>query len=269
MDGRTGLCLLFAGCVSGCLPGHLLPGSSQSSGQGSMVAPPSPLGDSALPITRDGTPKELKPATLVSLGAFREQMAEQLAKNPADRERVMNEARIAYAQAIKSDPKYVPAYIGMARHWEKVDQHEKAVHTYQEALKLAPRESGLWFEVGMCHARHREWEPALANIVKAIELDRDNRKFISSHALCLYLAGQREDGLARLKKLYGEAEAHYNLAWMLHRMQENDEARQQLQLALQADPKLTDARTLLARLASAPQAAPSAQAEISPTVRRE
>ena len=50
------------------------------------------------------------------------------------------------------------------------------------------------------------------------------------------------------RRIDGEARAHYNLARMLRHMKQDDLCWQQLQLAVQKDPKLQEARTLLAQM---------------------
>jgi tetratricopeptide (TPR) repeat protein len=100
----------------------------------------------------------------------------------------------------------------------------------------------------MCHARKKEWEPALKCLRKAGELDPENRQFSHNLGYCLARSGRYEESLACFTKTDGEAKAHYNLARMLHHMQQDDLSRQYLRTAVEKDPYLIPAKELLAQL---------------------
>jgi tetratricopeptide (TPR) repeat protein len=131
-------------------------------------------------------------------------------------------------------------------------QHEKAEECYATALKLAPREASLWFEAGMCEARHKQWDSALERLGKAVELDSKNHQYVANYGLCLALAGRYDEALSWLKKGYSEAEAHFNLARTLHRIHQDEMAQRETMIALQIDPSLAPARELLDELTAPP-----------------
>ena len=58
----------------------------------------------------------------------------------------------------------------------------------------------------------------------------------------LYLGDTTPAGNAVFAKLEGEASAHYNLARMLHHVNEDEMSKQHLQIALQLKPEMTPAR---------------------------
>jgi tetratricopeptide (TPR) repeat protein len=238
MDCRWKVCLLagllvgLCGCTNNKLP----------------VLPEPPGTDPARSAERSEPPKALTPATLVALAALREQMAEELAKSPEQRQQLLDDARRAYLHALKLDPNCLAAHRGLARHWENTGQHEKAMTCYDQALKLAPRDASLWHEAGMCQARHKEWTPALERLRKAIEADRENRQYVLNYALCLARAESYDEALAWLMKLHPPALAHFTLARMMHHNGRPELSRQHLQAALQANPGLHAAQQMLVEL---------------------
>src|SRR5947207_9883906 len=215
----------------------------------------------ALPLTAEAIPpnariqkdvdlpkRSPKPATLVAMAEFREREAKRADISPVDQERLRTEARKAYQQALDTDPKFLPAGRGLAHLYMTTGDHERAVATYRKAVKDYPREAALWHELGLCYDSHKDWEPALECLHKAVELDPENRQFANALGYTLTQAGRYDESLACFQKTGGPAQAHYNLARMLHHLKQDDLSRQHLEQALQADPKCNAARDLLARL---------------------
>jgi tetratricopeptide (TPR) repeat protein len=154
----------------------------------------------------------------------------------------------------------VPGYLGLARHWELRERHDLAIHYYDECIKLAPKDAGLLQEAGMCQARHKEWEAALARLYTAVQLDPENRDCAMNFALCLARAERFDESLAWLRKLQNEAEAQYTLARMLHHLGRYDLCMERVRLSLNADPMFMPAQELLASLTSPVPATPVASA---------
>jgi len=49
-----------------------------------------------------------------------------------------------------------------------------AVETYQKALKFAPNNASLWFELGLCHNYQKNLTPALDCLDRAAQLEPGN-----------------------------------------------------------------------------------------------
>jgi tetratricopeptide (TPR) repeat protein len=192
--------------------------------------------------------KQLNPDTLVALGEFREQMAREWNLSPQEKDHLYDEAQQAYKRAIETDPKYLPAYIALARFFDTTNRHDKAMATYEKALKINPKDAGMWCELGMVYARQKEWEPALRDLKKATELAPDERAFARNYGMCLARAGHYDESLAVLRHCMAEAEAQCVIARMLHHLNQDEASMQHLQLALQADPNLKSGQSLLAEL---------------------
>jgi tetratricopeptide (TPR) repeat protein len=194
------------------------------------------------------TMRQPKPSTCVALGNFNEQSAADPRRSPAEQEQLRERARRAYQQALKIDPNDRVALVALARLYITMDDHEHAVATYRQAVKIHPDDAALWYELGMCQARQKQWEPALDSLRRATELDPEQRLYAHSLGFCLARAGHYDESVAAFAKVEGTANAHYNLARMLHHMNEDELSKQHLRLALEIKPELDPARQLLASL---------------------
>jgi pentatricopeptide repeat protein len=170
---------------------------------------------------------------------------------PAQREEFRERARKAYQQALSQEPNNVAALHGLAGLYVDLNDHDRAITTYQKALKLTPKDAALSFELGMAHARWKEFDQAITHLKIAFELEPENSQCANTLGHCLARAGRYEEALAVFKKTVGEAKARYNLARMLHHLNQDDLSRQQLSIALSLEPQMTEARELLLQLGAA------------------
>src|SRR5262249_23378718 len=171
---------------------------------------------------------------------------------PVQREEFRERARKAYQQALSQEPNNVEALHGLARLYVDLNDHDRAIVTYQKALKLAPKNAMLSFELGMAHARWKEFDQAIPHLKTAFDLEPENNQCANALGHCLARAGRYEEALTVFKKTVGEAKAHYNLARMLHHLNQDDLSRQQLAIALSFEPQMTEASELSLQM-SAPQ----------------
>jgi tetratricopeptide (TPR) repeat protein len=197
---------------------------------------------------KDLPKRKPQPETCVALGRLAEEAANQPGRPPADQQQLREQARKAYQQALDLEPNHVPALAALARLYATAGDYGRAVPAYRKAVKVQPKDAALWYDLGMCHARHKQWEPALVNLRAAVELDPENRQYGNALGFCLARAGCYEESLACFRRSVGEAGAHYNLARMLHHVNQEELSKQHLRLALQAKPDLAPAEQLLAEL---------------------
>jgi tetratricopeptide (TPR) repeat protein len=235
---------LFLYC--GCFPQTTLP-----------VAPnPAPVVE-AKPVTPEKAQAKRapQPATCVALGNLELEAATEnlpVAGKPrteAELQALYETARKYFQQAMKTDPKCRDAHLGLARAYQGLENYDRAVAVYEKAESVFPKDAAFCYELGMCHARHKAWVPAIAELQKAVDLDPENRTYGNMYGFSLARAGRYDDSLAFFKKTVGEARAHYNVARMLVHAKQGEAAKQHLRIALQINPNLTEGRQLLAELA--------------------
>jgi tetratricopeptide (TPR) repeat protein len=170
----------------------------------------------------------------------------------AQRDDLRERARKGYEQALRVEPKNAAAQLGLARLYYDMNDRDHAVAAYQKALKQEPKNVTLLYELGMVHARAKEWESALVHLKAAYEIDPINKECAATFGHCLARSGRIDEALEVFRHSVGEARAHYNLARMLHHMNQDDLCRQHLGMALQADPKLVEAQDMLVSMGARP-----------------
>src|SRR5260370_2746200 len=151
----------------GCTPGQSLP----------VSVPPSPPPVQPPPVVVKQSHKAKRPpkaGIYVAWGEMREQNAEEKGVDPARKMDTYDEARQAYQQALKIDPKCLAAYSGLARIYMKLNHYDRALETYHQGLAKFPKEFSLWFDMGICHCRTKQWDQAVSSFKRALEMDPEN-----------------------------------------------------------------------------------------------
>jgi tetratricopeptide (TPR) repeat protein len=242
------LALSLSWCGLGCVQNPALP-----------TAPPPQPKPKPEPVVTKESPKAKrtpKASTYVAWGQMREQEAEDKDTNPSQKMDLYDDARQVYQTALKIDPKHLPAYSALARVYMKMNHYDKALETYKQAAEKFPKEFSLWLDLGMCYCRMKQWDPAVASFKKALEMDPENRQVLQTLGFCQARAGHTQESLETLQKVMTPAQAHFQIARMLHHVQRDDLCRVELNQALQMDPELAPARTMLASLNGPPPTVP-------------
>lgn len=237
MDCRKTL-VLALGLVgaAGCVP--------DNSARPAPAAPP-PLVEKAKDPPKH-PPKH--PETLVALGDYFATGADSAPAGSAQQERLYEQARAQYEQALQIDPNHLPAFQSLGKLYVKMGDLDGAVKWYRKGLDKQPKEASLWLDLGMCHARRKEWAPAIDALRHAADLQPENKQNWNMLGSCLVRAGHPDEAFAAFRKGGSEAQAHYHMAFMLHHMKQDAEARQHLQAIAQNDPNFAKAQRLLAQV---------------------
>lgn len=194
--------------------------------------------------------KEFTPAGLVSIGNYRAHIARGPELSSTARDAYRDEARKSYQRALQLDPKFLNAYLGLADLYEDLEDYERCRATYREGLKALPKAHQLWYRFGMCQAKHKDWDKAIASLSSAHELEPENRSYINAVGFTMAHAGRVDESYAFFEKKMGPARAHYNLARLLGYLGQPEQAREHLLLALQAKPGMEEALQALSDLNS-------------------
>lgn len=205
-------------------------------------------------VAAESTPDKKRlplPSTCVAWAVCKEREAAKLDHEPALQRELRDEARKAYQEALRLDPKFMPAHAHLARLYVQMEDYDRAEETFQKALDKFPKEVSLWFDLGMCHCRRKNWQKATQAFQKALEIDPENPNVQRTLGFTLARAGMIEESLNLLTQAQGRAQAHYNVARMLLHLERPDEARQHLERALHVNPNLQGATTLMNQLAAA------------------
>ncbi len=271
MDGRRMLTLLCGGLLVGAVgctrqhrPGEPVGfdpkaqaaalGSTKWPGAGSTSAPPGTPVQTAsdLPARKPGQP--FKPETDAAIADVRAEAAFADGRTADDRERLIDQARQGYQKALKKDPKCRDALVGLARLYAKLGDKEKSVQTYRTYLEHHPKDHEVAHEVAVAHGRWKDWDGAAKWCEHALSIDPENRTYRKTLGFSLARAGRMEEGFAALCQVMPEPQARFNVARVMEHVGQADGSRQQLRLAIQADPAFAAAREFLAELDGQPPA---------------
>jgi tetratricopeptide (TPR) repeat protein len=237
--------------------------------------PPLASGSSYAPIKHDVkiTKRNPQPETCVAFGDIFADGANHQETGSAAQEQLREKARKAYEQALALDLKCLSAYQSMARLYVDMEDYDHAVAMYQKALQYHPQKACVWFDMGMVQSRRKDWPAALESLGRAVDLDPQNHQYVNTLGFALARAGQYQVALACFSRVNTEAQAHYQLARMLLHLQQPDQCRRYLEIALQKDPTLEPAAALLASILepvpaqptnSAPTPAPAPVSKAAP-----
>jgi tetratricopeptide (TPR) repeat protein len=155
-----------------------------------------------------------------------------------------------YEKALQIDPDLQPALVAYARLLDREGNFAKAESLYQRALQQQPANTIALNDLGMMYARQGRLPDAAAQLNRAIQLQPMNQRYRNNIAIVLIDAGRIDEAYGHLAAVHGEANAHYNLGFLLSERQLNADALQHLNQALALNPNLEPAHQLASQLAS-------------------
>jgi tetratricopeptide (TPR) repeat protein len=94
-------------------------------------------------------------------------------------------AEEAYLEALRIQPKYVPAYVNYSNFLHKSGQDQKAYTYLQKGLKAVPDSAALYHAIGLYYTRQHQKEKALASLKQAATLEKDNPTYQYVYAVAL------------------------------------------------------------------------------------
>jgi tetratricopeptide (TPR) repeat protein len=188
--------------------------------------------------------RPLSPDTLVAIADVQVDAALAEKTPAADREALLERAQKGYELALKTDPKHKGALLGLAQFFARTDNRDKALEAYRAYLAQYP-DAEAAHELALAHARWKDPNGAVSWCEYALKIDPENRSVKKDLGFCLALAGKWDEAFAALCRVMPGAQARHNLGGLLDRLGRISEAKEQLRLALKADPNYTPARDLL------------------------
>ncbi len=204
----------------------------------------------------------------VAAGEYFMREAEGKGKSPALQQELYDKARKYFQKAIQIDPSYTPAYRSLATLYVILEDPGRAIQTYQTALKHAPKDAQVWYELGMCCCRRKDFAHGVTALTRACELEPENHRMVKALGYTLARMGRYDDSLACFCRVLPRAKAHYNLARMLEVGNQLDLCKYHLQCALQDDPTLEAAQTMLVKITTgkSPEVQPASYQEMAADV---
>jgi tetratricopeptide (TPR) repeat protein len=168
-------------------------------------------------------------------------------KSEQEKAALLDLARKDYQEVLKLEPRHLRAHQGLMHTYLRMGDHERAQKTIDDALVLSPRDPNLLFDKAICHSCRKQWKEAENSLWSALQIDPENPNFKKQLGFTLACEGQFDRSLEVLSQAYTvPGYAHYMVAKMLVGIfGQQEECKQHLRLALQANPKLDQASDLL------------------------
>ena len=166
------------------------------------------------------------------------------------------EAEAKYQAALKSSPNDLTTLVSLARCYDRQNKGPQAIETYKKAIKHHPKSSLAYNDVGLCYGRQKNTDEAVKHLSKAIELQPTNIRYYNNLATVLVEAGRTDEAVQQLSRVNSPAIAHYNVACLLHAHGKQPQAAKHLEMALQQDGSLVQARELMASIQATAPAQP-------------
>lgn len=163
----------------------------------------------------------------------------------AERQGKYVEAIKQYQAGLKAHPDNIALYMGMARAYDRAGNSEYAIQTYQRVIKVDPKFAKVHNDMALCLARNKDLPAAVQSMDKAIALDPKSELYRNNMATMLVDMGQHEAALGQMQAVQPQAVAHFNVGYLLQSRGQAALAAKYLNKALEYDPSLTRAQSLL------------------------
>ncbi len=157
-------------------------------------------------------------------------------------------ALATYQQALQINPADRRTLISAARMQHRLGNLDDAILAYQQSLRFQPNDPVVLNDLGLCLARHGDIHNALGAVSHAVRLSPNSKRYQNNLATLLVESGNLSGALMTLVQAHGPAIGHYNLACLLNRKNQTDQAVSLLNQSLNWDPSLQPAAELLAQL---------------------
>ncbi len=150
----------------------------------------------------------------------------------------------AYREAVEKDPKKPLGYWRLAVLHDRQGKSEESEKLYRQALKLDPKNADIHCDFGYSLYLQRRWAESEETLRHAIALKPGLARAHNNLGLVLAQTERSDESVAEFRKAgCKEAEARSNLAFVMTLNRRWKEAREQYDLALDANPKLAAAKS--------------------------
>ncbi len=154
----------------------------------------------------------------------------------------LEDAEDMYKRALKVLPNYPDAMTGYAHLKDQQGAYGEAVAMYEKAAKAHPEDATVLNGMGLCHATHGNFEQALPALEGAVKLEPGELRYRNNIAMVLVEMGRYDTAFVHFKTQYTDAQAHYNLAYLIQKRGDKPAALKHFSSALEKNPNFAEAR---------------------------
>lgn len=157
----------------------------------------------------------------------------------------LGQARDIYQRLVVEFPKQPQALHGLALVADRQRKHREAQALYVQALALKPREAAWLSDLGWSYYLDGQMDKAESALAKAVLIAPAEPRYHNNLGLVLGQQRKYAPALDEFRKAGSEADAQYNLAFVLSSQDDVAGAKRCFQLALASDPSYGRARDAL------------------------
>ncbi len=128
----------------------------------------------------------------------------------ARRGRTMD-AQTEYEAALRLDPQFSPAAVNLADLYRQLDRDADSEKILRSEIERAPAHAELHHALGLTLIRLKRLDEALPELGQAVELGRDQARYVYVYAVALHSAGRGEDAIRVLKDGLGAHPANHDI----------------------------------------------------------
>ena len=151
-------------------------------------------------------------------------------------EKKYQRARAIYERLITQHPDRIESYHRLAVVADRQRRHREAEALYAEALRLDPMNGALLGDLGYCYFLQGKLIKAESALAKAVVIEPANSRHRNNLGLVYGHQGKIAEALQNFRRAGSEADAQYNLAFVLASQDKGAEAKRCFHAALMADP---------------------------------
>lgn len=155
------------------------------------------------------------------------------------------QARASYEKALGADSRSVEATLGLARLDQLAGRTDRAEKGFKRALQLRADDPKSHDALGQFYASQQRWPEAIHELQLAATSDPQDKNYRYHLGLAIARAGDPESALPHLAKTVGEAEAHYNVGYVLYEKGDLAGAEKHFLTASLKQPNLAAAQAML------------------------
>ncbi len=190
----------------------------------------------ALPTHKANMAPQLNAATHAAYG--------ELCERRGDLERAVEQ----YQQSLELQPQSVAVRNRLGVTLNKLGEHEGATSQFRRALVRHPGLAYLHNNLGFSLYLEQKYAEAEEHFLRALQIEPEFRRAQMNYALVLARQAKYDEAYEAFEVAVGPADAHYNVAVVQAEAGHYAGAAQSLELALEANPNLAEARDQLRQI---------------------
>ena len=153
-----------------------------------------------------------------------------------------------YEEALKLNPKYIPALFRLGMVYSEMKQYEQAIAIWNRYIEVTEDSAIGYSNLAFCQELSGNRKAAEESYEAGIERDPKNQPCRVNFGLMLARQGRIDEAKSQFAAVLTPAQVHYNIASVLQQQGKKDEARAEFREAIKVDPRFTDAAVRLADL---------------------